>query len=140
MSYETRLSCPVNRAVAALADKWKILIIIVLQSRTWRFGELLRALEGIAPKVMVRQLRSLEADGLVVRTVYAEVPPRVEYALTPAGRSLLPILNALQRWVVDNETHLSGAITGARPEAYGDVDAPGAFEGSSHATANRPSA
>ena len=92
MSHETKLVCPINRAVAALADKWKILIILTLQTGTVRFGELLKHLEGIAPKVLTRQLRSLEHDGLVVRTVFAEVPPRVEYALTRSGLSLLPIL------------------------------------------------
>ena len=112
MSIETRLSCPINRAVAALADKWKILLILTLQERTARFGELLTALDGIAPKVMSRQLRSLESDGLVTRTAYAEVPPRVEYALTRSGRSLLPILNALQQWVIDNADQLSPSITG----------------------------
>ena len=112
MSTGTRLSCPINRAVAALADKWKILLILTLQERTARFGELLTALDGIAPKVMSRQLRSLENDGLVTRTAYAEVPPRVEYALTRSGRTLLPILNALQQWVVDNADQLSPAITG----------------------------
>jgi DNA-binding HxlR family transcriptional regulator len=124
MSYETKLSCPINRAVAALADKWKILIIITLQYRTWRFNELLHRLEGIAPKVMVRQLRSLEGDGLVVRTVHAEVPPRVEYALTEAARGLLPILNALQHWVIENSTQLSPTVTGTNPAAFGDVGGP----------------
>jgi DNA-binding HxlR family transcriptional regulator len=112
MSSETRLTCPVNRAVAALADKWKILLILTLQERTWRFGELLGSLNGIAPKVMARQLRSLEADGLVLRTAYAQVPPRVEYSLTRSGRTLLPILNALQQWVTENADQLSPKITG----------------------------
>ena len=124
MSYETKLSCPLNRAVAALADKWKILIIIALQYRTWRFNELLRALEGIAPKVMVRQLRSLEADGLIERTVFPEIPPRVEYALTAAGRTLLPILNQLQRWVIENAAQLSPTITGPNPAEFGDIEGP----------------
>jgi len=129
MSYETKLSCPINRAVAALADKWKILIIIALQYRAWRFNELLHALEGIAPKVMVRQLRSLEEDGLVVRTVYPEVPPRVEYALTAAGRTLVPILNSLQHWVIENAGQLSPTITGTNPGMYGDIgDPPPGFE------------
>ena len=128
MSYETKLSCPTNRAIAALADKWKILIIIALQHRTWRFNELLHALEGIAPKVMVRQLRSLEADGLVARTVFPQVPPRVDYALTDAGRTLLPILNDLQHWVVENAAQLSPAITGADPAGYGDIGGSSALE------------
>jgi DNA-binding HxlR family transcriptional regulator len=112
MSIETNLTCPVNRAIAALADKWKILIILTLQERTARYSELLRALDGIAPKVMARQLRSLEKDGLVSRTAYAEVPPRVEYSLTRAGRTLLPILNKLQSWVIENAEQLSIDITG----------------------------
>ncbi len=118
MSADTRLICPINRAVAAIADKWKILIILSLGGRTLRFGELLAALEGIAPKVMSRQLRSLEADGLVVRKAYAEVPPRVEYSLTRPGQTLLPILLDLQRWVAANDDQLSPAITGDDRSLY----------------------
>jgi DNA-binding HxlR family transcriptional regulator len=113
MSVETKLTCPINRAVAALADKWKILIILTLQSSTVRFGELLKHLDGIAPKVLARQLRSLEADGLVSRKAYAEVPPRVEYSLTRSGLSLLPILNQLQTWAIENADELAPHITGA---------------------------
>jgi DNA-binding HxlR family transcriptional regulator len=127
MSIETNLTCPVNRAIAALADKWKILIILTLQERTIRYGELLRALDGIAPKVMARQLRSLEKDGLVQRTAYAEVPPRVEYSLTRAGRTLLPVLNDLQRWVIENAEQLSIDITGHHdPSASNNEGATGA--------------
>ena len=121
MSTETRLTCPTNRAIAALADKWKILLILTLQDRTARFGALLSALDGIAPKVLSRQLRSLEADGLVTRTAYAEVPPRVEYSLTRSGRTLLPILNALQNWVIENSDQLSPEITGGA-DAYHHVE------------------
>jgi DNA-binding HxlR family transcriptional regulator len=117
MSIETRLTCPINRAVAALADKWKILIILTLQGETIRFGELLKHLDGIAPKVLARQLRSLEADGLVVRKAYAEVPPRVEYSLTRSGMSLLPILNALQTWAIENADELSPEISGGAVHA-----------------------
>jgi len=128
VSRTTHLSCPINSAVAAIADKWKILLILMLQTRTWRFGELLNAIDGIAPKVMVRQLRSLEADGLVVRTAYAEVPPRVEYALSESGRSLLPILNDLQGWVIANSAQLSKNVTGDNPEAYANPGAQAQFE------------
>jgi DNA-binding HxlR family transcriptional regulator len=112
MSAATSLTCPVNRAMAALADKWKVLLIVKLRERTLRFGELRAELDGIAPKVMSRQLRSLEADGLVTRTAYAEVPPRVEYALTVSGRTLLPIMLELQRWVLENFEQLSPSLTG----------------------------
>jgi DNA-binding HxlR family transcriptional regulator len=108
--------------VAAIADKWKILIILSLGARTLRFGELLTSLEGIAPKVMSRQLRSLEADGLVVRKAYAEVPPRVEYSLTRPGQTLLPILLDLQRWVAANDDQLSPAITGDDRALYESHD------------------
>jgi DNA-binding HxlR family transcriptional regulator len=120
MSTATKLTCPINRAVAALADKWKILLILTLQQNTWRFTELLRALDGIAPKVLSRQLRSLEADGLVTRTAYAEVPPRVEYALTRSGRTLLPVLVDLQQWVIDNADQLAPHITGPDPEEFAE--------------------
>jgi len=116
MSTETKLTCPVNRTIAALADKWKILLILTLQDRTIRFGELLKALDGIAPKVMARQLRSLESDGLIRRKAYAEVPPRVEYSLTRSGLSLLPILNELQRWAIENADELSPEITGGHAD------------------------
>ncbi len=122
MSVATNLTCPVNRAVAALADKWKILIILTLQERTARYGELLKALDGIAPKVLARQLRSLEHNGLVHRTAYAQVPPRVDYSLTQAGRTLLPILNDLQQWVVDNAAQLSSDITGGHDLASMHAD------------------
>jgi len=116
VSAVTKLSCPINHAVAAFADKWKILIILSLQDRTIRYGALLKMLDGIAPKVMARQLRSLEKDGIVRRTAYAEVPPRVEYSLTQAGRTLLPILNDLQRWVIANATDLGIDLASAHTQ------------------------
>ena len=69
-----------------------------LLARPWRFNELRKDLDGISQKVLTDSLRSMEADGLVVRTVYAEVPPRVEYSLTPLGRSLQPIMDAMRVW------------------------------------------
>lgn len=132
MSTETHLTCPINRAIAALADKWKILIILALQEGTARYGELLKALDGIAPKVLARQLRSLGSDGLVARKAYAEVPPRVEYSLTQAGRTLLPILNDLQRWAIANSAQLpriTGDVQASKSESSTDVAAPGAMHG-----------
>ena len=106
MTYATRLACPVQRTMAMIADKWKVVIIVNLDNHTMRFGELQRALEGITPKVLTRQLRDLEADGLVSRHVYAEIPPRVEYSLTPLGRELLPILGQLHDWATRNSAQL----------------------------------
>ena len=90
--------CPVATTVQLIGNKWKLLIIRNLSTRPWRFNELQRDLEGISQKVLTDSLRSMEADGIVTRTVYAEVPPRVEYALSDLGRSLQPILDAMKAW------------------------------------------
>ena len=90
--------CPVATTVQLIGNKWKLLIIRNLLVRPWRFNELQKDLDGISQKVLTDSLRSLEQDGLVTRTVYAEVPPRVEYALSDLGLSLKPILDAMQTW------------------------------------------
>ena len=90
--------CPVATTVQLIGTKWKLLIIRNLLVRPWRFNELQKDLNGISQKVLTDSLRSLEQDGLVTRTVYAEVPPRVEYALSDLGLSLKPILDAMQIW------------------------------------------
>ncbi len=91
-------SCPVTRAVEVLDGRWTILVVRDLLGGTRRFGELRDSLVGISPKTLTDRLRSLEARGLVERTMYPEIPPRVEYSLTPAGRSLEPVLAALADW------------------------------------------
>ena len=106
MTYETKLVCPIQQTMAMIADKWKVIVLFHLGQRTMRFGELQRALEGITPKVLTRQLRDLEADALVSRFVHPEIPPRVEYSLTPLGRELLPILDQLHDWAVRNSVGL----------------------------------
>ena len=106
MTYSTKLACPIQRTIALIGDKWKIIVICTLKDGTKRFGEIQRAMEGITPKVLTRQLRDLERDGIVDRTVYPQVPPRVEYSLTPLGRSLLPILAQLHDWAVTNSAAL----------------------------------
>lgn len=90
--------CPVAVTVQLIGSKWKLLIIRNLRMRPWRFNELHKSLAGISQKVLTDSLRALEADGLVTRTVYAEVPPRVEYALSELGETLRPILDAMQQW------------------------------------------
>jgi len=87
--------CPVARAVSVLDGKWTMLVIRDLLEGTRRFGDLRRSLAGISPKTLTDRLRELEASGLVTRTMYAEIPPRVEYDLTERGRSLAPVLAAL---------------------------------------------
>lgn len=90
--------CPVATTIHLIGNKWKLLIIRNLCARPWRFNELHRNLEGISQKVLTDSLRSMEADGLVTRTVYAEVPPRVEYALSELGETMRPILDAMEAW------------------------------------------
>ena len=90
--------CPVATTVQLIGSKWKLLIIRNLLERPWRFKELQKSLEGISQKVLTDSLRSMEADGIVLRTVYPEVPPRVEYSLSELGESLRPILDSMGRW------------------------------------------
>lgn len=90
--------CPVATTVALIGSKWKLLIIRNLLQRPWRFNELRKDLDGISQKVLTDSLRSMEEDGLITRTVYPEVPPRVEYALSDLGKSLKPILNSMVAW------------------------------------------
>lgn len=94
-------ACPVATTVALIGSKWKLLIMRNLLSRPWRFNELKKDLEGISQKVLTDSLRSMETDGLLTRTVYPEVPPRVEYTLTELGYSLRPILEAMRVWGED---------------------------------------
>ena len=90
--------CPVATTVSLIGSKWKLLIIRNLLQRPWRFNELKKNLEGISQKVLTDSLRSMEEDGLITRTVYPEVPPRVEYALSDLGQSLKPILDSMLEW------------------------------------------
>lgn len=91
-------ACPVATAVQLIGNKWKLLIVQRLLTRPWRFNELLRDIPGLSQKVLTDNLRAMESDGLITRTVYPEVPPRVEYALSPLGDTLRPILDALEVW------------------------------------------
>ena len=90
--------CPVATTVSLIGSKWKLLIIRNLLQRPWRFNELKKDLAGISQKVLTDSLRSMEEDGLITRTVYPEVPPRVEYALSELGESLKPILDSMVAW------------------------------------------
>lgn len=91
-------ACPVATTVQLIGSKWKLLILRNLLARPWRFNELKKNLEGISQKVLTDSLRSLEEDGIVTRTVYPEVPPRVEYSLSELGNSMRPIISAMEQW------------------------------------------
>lgn len=98
LTKENMPACPVATTVALIGSKWKLLIIRNLLTRPWRFNELRRDLTGVSQKVLSDSLRSMEEDGLVVRTVYPEVPPHVEYSLSELGKSLKPIMDAMGTW------------------------------------------
>lgn len=91
-------ACPVETTLTLISDKWKVLILRDLMPGTKRFGELRKSVGDVSQKVLAAQLRDMEKSGLVHREVYAEVPPRVEYSLTPLGRSLKPILDSMWAW------------------------------------------
>lgn len=91
-------ACPVETTLTLISDKWKVLILRDLMPGTKRFGQLKKSIGTVTQKVLTAQLREMESTGLLTRTVYAEVPPRVEYTLTELGRSLKPILDAMWNW------------------------------------------
>ena len=91
-------ACTVETTLMLIGDKWKVLILRDLLTGTKRFGELKKSVGNVSQKVLTAQLRDMEEKGLITRTVYAEVPPRVEYSLTELGQSLKPILDAMQAW------------------------------------------
>lgn len=91
-------ACPVETTLTLISDKWKVLILRDPMPGTKRFGELRRSVGNVSQKVLTAQLRQMEDSGLLVRTVYPEVPPKVEYTLTDLGRSLKPILDAMWSW------------------------------------------
>ena len=90
--------CPVATTVSLIGSKWKLLIMRNLLGRQWRFNELQKSIDGISQKALTEALRSMEADGIVIRKAYPEVPPRVEYSLTELGESMRPIIKSLESW------------------------------------------
>lgn len=105
-------SCPIRNVISRFSGKWAMLILCVLsENEATRFNAIHKALPDISPKVLSETLKSLEADGLIRREQYAEVPPRVEYALTDLGRSLLPIIQSLIGWALEHFDEMVG-----RPE------------------------
>jgi DNA-binding HxlR family transcriptional regulator len=95
-------ACPSQAVLARIGEKWAALVIVALAEGPLRFGALMRRLDGVSQKMLTQTLRSLENDGLLTRTLYDEMPLRVEYSLTPLGRSLVPHLAALKAWAEDN--------------------------------------
>ena len=90
--------CPVATTVSLIGSKWKLLIMRNLLARPWRFNELQKSIDGISQKALTEALRSMVADGIVIRKAYPEVPPRVEYSLTELGESMRPIIKSMESW------------------------------------------
>lgn len=90
--------CPVETTIAAVGGRWKVLVIHHLLEGSHRFGELARLLGGVSARTLTRQLRELEESGIINRLVHQQIPPKVEYSLTPLGRELKPVLYAMQAW------------------------------------------
>ena len=94
-------ACPVETTLTLISDKWKVLILRDLMPGTKRFGELKKSIGSVSQKVLTAQLREMERSGLLTRTVYPEVPPRVEYSLTDIGRKFAPVLESIRAWGTD---------------------------------------
>jgi DNA-binding HxlR family transcriptional regulator len=100
--YHTPTDCPITATIDVIGGKWKPIIIWVLLEGPHRFGEIHRIIPGMALKVLSRQLKELEGDGILTRTAYPEVPPRVEYALSAKGETLRPVMRLLSAWSAEN--------------------------------------
>lgn len=107
--WDVREDCQVRQILDRIADKWSLLVIAILDEETLRFGELGREIDGISKRMLTVTLRNLERDGLVRRTVYPEVPPRVEYELTALGRTLLGTTQALVNWTEEHQDQIARA-------------------------------
>ncbi|GEM47146.1 winged helix-turn-helix transcriptional regulator [Deinococcus cellulosilyticus] len=106
--WDCKLGCPVELTLEVIGGRWKGVIMYHLTKGTLRFGQLKRLIPGITQRMLTLQLRELEADGLVDRTVYPEVPPRVEYALSDVGRTLQPIIHAMLEWGIEHQDYVYG--------------------------------
>jgi len=112
--------CPTRLVLNRISDKWTVLIVGSLEPGTKRFGELRREIGGITQKMLTQTLRGLERDGLVTRTIYPSIPPKVEYTLTPLGRTLVALLDGIRNWSEANIEDVLKAQT-----AYDDGNAAG---------------
>jgi DNA-binding HxlR family transcriptional regulator len=115
-------ACPTRVVLDRIADKWTVLIVGRLAGGARRFGELRRDIVGISPKVLTQKLRELERDGVLTRKIYASVPPKVEYRLTPLGQTLVGLLDAIRVW---SETHIETVMAAQQTydaQASAEVD------------------
>lgn len=102
-------SCPVRNIISRFSGKWAMLVLCVLADNgATRFNSIARAIPDISPKVLTETLKNLESDGFVIRKMYAEIPPRVEYSLSDLGRSLMPLINDLVAWTMSHYEEITG--------------------------------
>lgn len=101
-------ACPVATTVSLIGNKWKLLILRDILTGPKRFGELQRSLEGISQKVLTDNLRSMESDGILIRKVFPEVPPHVEYSLSDLGNTIRPIIKEMEKWGLDYKEVING--------------------------------
>ena len=106
-------NCPVTATMELIGGKWKLLILYLICNDINRFGKMGMMLKGISKQMLTSQLRELETDGIVERKIYPEIPPRVEYFLTDKGKSLLPIIDAMKTWGVENVHNAQPATVNA---------------------------
>lgn len=109
--------CPVTLCMSMIGGKWKPILIYLIRKGANRFGILHRGIEGITKQMLTKQLRELEADGILSRKIFPEIPPRVEYSFTPFGESLFPVIDAMSAWGLDRMQELSGATDNAEESA-----------------------
>ncbi|GAB3539100.1 helix-turn-helix domain-containing protein [Arthrobacter tecti] len=117
--WDSREDCDVRQILDRVADKWSLLVISLLAEKTMRFGELVREIDGVSKKMLTVTLRNLERDGLIHREIFPEIPPRVEYRLSPLGRTLLGTIQSLVGWVEQHQVQVAQAReafdAGSRP-------------------------
>jgi DNA-binding HxlR family transcriptional regulator len=125
LQWDVREGCEVRQILDRVADKWSLLVIAILERRTMRFTELRREIDGISQRMLTVTLRQLERDGLVRRTVYPVVPPRVDYALTPMGTTLHLTIRSLVTWTEEHQVRIAEARAAydRRAEADAEVSA-----------------
>lgn len=99
---ENRFECPVTYCMSMIGGKWKPIILYLISKGANRFGILQRGIDGISKQMLTKQLREMEGDGILKRTIFAEIPPRVEYSVTERGKSLYPIIDAMRSWGESN--------------------------------------
>lgn len=109
MPRQRLFGCPTELTVSILGGKWRVVILAYLKEGVHRYGDLKRRLPGISGKVLTQQLRALDREGLIVRTIYSQVPARTEYRLTDYGESLIPVLDAIYRWGLEHSKRRADA-------------------------------